>query len=168
MKLNRNNFTEFFRCDFNLATVTFDLNERYTGTAYAKLYTYKIPKSWDVKAGDQLLVRVNNGALPPAYKSVTIESINDKPQIDGSKTFEHKWAVMPMSSLLVEYDINNDRDTKLKEGLNLLERALERAMLKTQLEDALKMVDEETQAKLRSLFTLPEQLDGPTDSTPKS
>lgn len=167
MKLNRNNFTEFFRCDFNLATVTFDL-ERYTSAPFAKLYTYKIPKSWDVKAGDQLLVRVNNGALPPAYKSVTIENINTQPELEGPKSFELKWAVMPMSSLLVEYDINNDRDTKLKEGLTILEQALERAMLKTQLEDALKMVDEETQAKLRSLFNLPEQLDGPTDSTPKS
>lgn len=154
MQLNRNNFAEFFRADYKTVSVTFDENDAdATGRpkANTREYTYKVSNTDTVQVGDKLLVCVLNYGYP-TYKVVTVRSVNDTPQIDGSASFDYKWIVGPISPMLEQYETNKARDKQLKAAVIKLETALERRMLRTQIKEALAELPENERAELLAVF----------------
>lgn len=52
-------------------------------------YIYKVPKSWDIKEGDTLIVLTERAGL--AF--VHVVSVDEKPDIDVDAEFSYRWAV---------------------------------------------------------------------------
>lgn len=149
MKLNRNHFADLFRADYKTVAVTFDDTDP-AYRSYGKLYTYKVAKDEDVKVGDKLLVLGND-----QYKITTVREVNETPQIDGSATFDYKWALGSMNQMLARREENMARDQQLKAAVAKLEAALERRMLRKQVTDLLDELPEEEAAEFKALFGSP-------------
>lgn len=67
-------------------------------------YTYKVPKAWDIKEGDTLIVLTERAGL--AF--VHVVSVDDMPDIDVDADFHYRWAVQKV-------DLTEFQELTLKE-----------------------------------------------------
>ena len=67
-------------------------------------YTYKVPKSWDIKEGDTLIVLTERNGL----SFVHVVSVDDMPDIDVDADFHYRWAVQKV-------DLTEFQELTLKE-----------------------------------------------------
>ena len=150
MKLNRKHFAELFRTDYYTVAVKFRTDSYYRSD---KHYTYKVPKTIELIEGDKVLVCVSNDlSKVDELKVTTVQAINREPEIESNAGFDYKWIVAKLNDVLAPYVDNIEKDKKLKRAVYKLEAAMERAMLRVQLADALKELSEDDALELSREF----------------
>ncbi len=165
MKLNRQHFAEMLRADYLTVGVVFQYENntvRRTGSGYSvvsppdppKVYTYKLPKDSGVKEGDTVIVKTPENTL----KLCTVVRVDGCPGIDGTATFQYKWAVGTITDLLTKYEENIEKDRKIGEAVTRLENRLEQQMLKKEVVQMLAELPEAEAEEFRAIFNLPKQL----------
>ena len=113
----------------------------FTGTPN-KTYTYKVPKEWEVKVGDELVVRSPwNGSVV-----VTVKEVNEDYDIDLQAKFTYKWAVSKVDN--AAYDELLKAEEKNAKQLKALQR---KAELKKQLATIAAELGEEAEEFLKGL-----------------
>lgn len=167
MKLNRKNFAELFRTDYNIVSVVFAESELNRGPSVRgrlpdgaiKLYDYKIPKDWTISIGDKLLVCTDNNLdYLQGLKVVKVVKLNSEPEIEEDSPFDYKWIVAKVDDVMEKYIALIEQDTNLKRAVSKLEQALERVSLRKQLETAMSELDDGTRSDLARLFNMPNLL----------
>jgi hypothetical protein len=106
------------------------MQEGYT-TAKAKFavggktYTYKVPLSMGLKAGDHAVVKVGG-----EFKVAEIAEVHEQPEIDVRAPYAYRWIVCKVD--VEQYNETMERENKAIEALQRAERttARERAMKK--------------------------------------
>jgi hypothetical protein len=152
VKLNRKHFAELFRTDYYTVGVKF-ADDPYGRNP--KEYTYKVPKSMNLVCGDRVLVCVPNDlSKVQELKVTTVQTINREPEIESNVGFDYKWIVAKFDDVTADYVSNIEKDKKLKRAVHKLESAMERAMLRVQLADALKELSEDDALELSQEFGL--------------
>lgn len=147
MKLNRKHFAELFRSDYYTVQVHFCGTSIHSGSE--KAYTYKVHKDVEVQLTDRLVVCVPNQLdAVQELKVVRVVSINHEPGIEEDVGLQYKWIVGKLDDIISGYKVNIEKDQKLKRAVAKLEGAMERAMLRVQLSDALKELAPEERESL--------------------
>jgi hypothetical protein len=82
-----------------------------------KLYTYKVPTRWGVKAGDELVVDTPVHGMQVA----AVVSVDPVPAFDTDAEFTYKWAVQKVDRS--GYDAQLKREALFLEQLAVVERA---------------------------------------------
>jgi hypothetical protein len=163
MKLNRQNFAEFFRTDYNLISVIFaegnigrrshQIHRDNFGQTDLKRYTYKIRKEDACEIGDEFLVCTSNDLSNiETLKVVKVVLINVEPEIEEESPFEYKWVVGRLDDVLINYKANIEKDNNLKRAVHKLEQALERVSLRKQLQAALDELPQQDREELATMF----------------
>ena len=113
----------------------------FTGTPN-KTYTYKVPKSWEVKVGDELVVRspIDGSTI------VKVKEVHDTCDIDLSATFTYKWAVSKVDNEAYEAKVAAE-----KENAKQLKALQRKAELKKQLATIAAELGDEAEEFLKSL-----------------
>lgn len=157
--INKANFAELFRADFNVVDVIFlnaDPNRADRGQSTTKSYKYKVPKSKHVTLGDRLLVsvaRIENGVTTICDLNVVeVVAIDLEPELAGADCIKHKWIVARLDDVIKEYEENLMKDYRLNKAFAMLERELERVDLRTRVQTLLGQIDETKRAELAELF----------------
>jgi hypothetical protein len=86
-----------------------------------KLYTYKVPTHWGIKAGDGLVVDSPNSGMTVA-KVVSVDAV---PAFDAVADFAYKWAVQKVDRS--GYDAQQKREALFLEQMAVVERLSARA-----------------------------------------
>src|SRR5690606_4404591 len=86
------------------------------------------------------------------YKITTVVDVNDSPAIDGAASFNYKWIVGPISTLLEKHQANVDKDIRLKKAVATLEASLAKVRLRKEITTAMSELPEEELAQIRELF----------------
>lgn len=96
-----------------------------------QLYVYKVPKAWDVKQGDALVVLNDNNQL----KIVTVAKVDLAPDIDVDADFSYKWAVSKVD--LTEFNELVNREKEFSTSMLEVERTKQRESLVNSFRDSL-------------------------------
>jgi hypothetical protein len=86
-------------------------------------YVYKVPKAWDVKAGQHLVVLDPGGDLAV----VNVLRVDEAPDIDVDANFDYKWAVSKVDT--TEYLALNKREKEFGGAMLEVERVKQRENL---------------------------------------
>lgn len=96
-----------------------------------KYYTYKVPTSWNVKAGDNLVV----DAPSTGMTVVKVVDAHAVPQLDAGADFFYKWAVQKVDRS--GYDLQAAREKLFLEQMAVVERQHSRKELVEKVEGVL-------------------------------
>lgn len=88
-----------------------------------KTYVYKVPRAWDVKQGDHLVVLSPQNGL----KVVQVCHVDESPDIDLDANFDYKWAVSKVD--LTEFRELTEKEKKFNDALVEVERVKQRESL---------------------------------------
>lgn len=83
-------------------------------------YDYKVPKSWDVEVGDQLIVDTPNGKT----QIVLVEAVDHAANIDPDADHSYRWAVQKVDR--TEYHTLVDKEEKFQQTMLEIERTAQR------------------------------------------
>lgn len=83
-------------------------------------YDYKVPKSWDVVPGDQLIVDTPNGKT----QVVLVEGVDLAANIDPDADHNYRWAVQKVDR--AEYHNLVDKEAKFQQTMLEVERTAQR------------------------------------------
>jgi hypothetical protein len=93
------------------------------GAAEPSLFTYKVPRAWNVEEGDQLLVLAPQDGL----KVVLVVRADKDPVIDVDADFDYRWAVQKVD--LTEFQALTLREQEFGVQLQEIERVKQRESL---------------------------------------
>jgi len=94
-------------------------------------YIYKVPKTWNVEAGDALVVLNTNNQL----RIVTVVKVDTAPDIDPDADFTYKWAVGKVD--LHEYNDLVNKEKRFSDSMLEIERTKQRESLVNSFRDSL-------------------------------
>lgn len=87
------------------------------------LFTYKVPRAWNVQEGDQLIVLAPRDGL----KVVLVVRADDNPVIDVDAEFDYRWAVQKVD--MTEFQELTLKEQKFGVQLQEIERVKQRESL---------------------------------------
>jgi hypothetical protein len=102
-----------------------------TDTSNGRDYCYKVPKSWDLQAGDHAVVIGRNGCLAV----VLVTRVDALPDIDVDADFNYKWLVSKVD--LTEHDALVEREKSFSDTMLEIERVKQRESLVASFRDSL-------------------------------
>lgn len=94
MNLNPNQLIALLQQDYTTVVVQFDQGDGIYG---GKRYTYKVPKVWNVKEGDLVVVKT-----PYGTKLVKVDVVHNEPNLDFSVSAGYKWAIQKVDYTFYE------------------------------------------------------------------
>lgn len=159
MAINKANFAELFRADFNLVQVIFrSYDGKKDSGSNNRAYTYKIAKEKKVEVGEFLLVSVapiEGAHVNPDYYDLTVVQvvkIDLEPELEGPESIKFKWIVAKLSDVVKEYEENIQKDYRLNKAFATLERKLEQIDLRKKIAMMLEEIGDDDRKELESLF----------------
>lgn len=96
-----------------------------------QLYVFKVPKLWDVKVGQVLVVPGKDTLM----SFVTVVRVDEVPEIDIDANHDYKWAIQAVDT--TEYEALVDNEKRFKAGMMEVERTKQRELLVNSFRDSL-------------------------------
>lgn len=105
-------------------------DRRPRGWSPRSTYVYKVPLTWNVQEGDELLVETSAGLV-----IVNVVKVDATPDIDVDANFDYKWAVQRVDR--TEYNDLVEKEKRFAASLQEIERIKQRDSLLASFRESL-------------------------------